>query len=180
MRVARQPARPAGDDVVERRAVELRVGHQLLDAGDQPVPQGGQPRRRAPARAATALVAATCEADDRGDVEGAGADVALLAPAVQQRRALGVAAQQQRAGAHRAAELVPGHGQRVHTAGAEVDRHLPDRLDRVGVQRDADGVRDLGQRRDVADRADLVVGPHDAGDRDVACRRRAPRRAPSG
>ena len=52
----------------------------------------------------------------------------------------------------------------------EVHRHLADRLHRVGVQRDADGVRDRGQRRDVADRADLVVGPHHAGD----ARRRVP------
>ena len=50
----------------------------------------------------------------------------------------------------------------------EVDRHLADRLHRVGVQRHPDLVRDRGERRDVAHRADLVVGPHDAGDGDVA------------
>ena len=80
---------------------------------------------------------------------------------------VGVAAQQQRAGAHRAAELVPGHRQRVGAAGGEVDRHLADRLHRVGVERDADLVRDRGQRRESADGADLVVGPHHAGDGDV-------------
>ena len=48
----------------------------------------------------------------------------------------------------------------------EVDGELADRLDRVGVQRDAAGVRDLGQFADRVDRADLVVGPHhrDQGD----------------
>jgi hypothetical protein len=43
---------------------------------------------------------------------------------------------------------VPGHGQRVDAAGGEVDRHLPDRLHRVGVQRDAVLVRDRGQLGD--------------------------------
>jgi hypothetical protein len=90
------------------------------------------------------VVAATGEADDGRDVEGAGADVALLAAAVQQRHALRVAPQQQRTGAHRAAELVPGQREGVDTAGGEVDRHLADGLHRVGVQRHPDVVRDRG------------------------------------
>ncbi len=51
--------------------------------------------------------------DDAGHVERAGADLALLTAAVQQRHAGDVAAQQQRARAGRAAELVAGHGERV-------------------------------------------------------------------
>ena len=77
------------------------------------------------------------ERDDAGHVQGAGADVALLPAAVQQRRAGDVPAEQQRADADRAAELVPGDGQRGRAGGGEVDRHLTDRLDRVGVERHA-------------------------------------------
>ena len=48
------------------------------------------------------------ERGDPGHVQGAGAHVALLPAAVQQRRAGDVAAEQQRADAGRPAELVPG------------------------------------------------------------------------
>ena len=90
-----------------------------------------------------------------------------------------VAAQQQRAGADRAAELVPGHGQRVDPGGGEVDRHAADGLHRVGVHRDAVLVGDRGELGDRLHRADLVVGPHDADERDrvrVVGERRAQRR----
>ena len=93
-------------------------------------------------------------------VERAGAHVALLAAAVQQRRARDVAAEQQRADADRAAELVPGDGQRGDAAGGEVDRHLADRLDGVGVERHAVRGGQRGQLGDRLHRADLVVGPH--------------------
>ncbi len=82
---------------------------------------------------ASAVIAATSRVPER--------DVALLPAAVQQRGALGVAAQHEHPGAHRPAELVPGHGQRVDPAGRDVDRDLANGLHGVGVQRDADGVR---------------------------------------
>ena len=112
-----------------------------------------------------------------GDVQGAGAHVALLAAAVQQRRAGDVAAEQQRADADRAAELVPGDGQRGDAAGGEVDRHLADRLDRVGVERHPVLGGDRGQLGDRLDGADLVVGPHRGDQRRPRRRARPARRA---
>ena len=99
--------------------------------------------RRAPIRGGVLLLALDRslhrdgEGGDAGHVEGAGADVALLAAAVQQRRAGDVPAEQQGADADRAAQLVAGDGQRGGAAGGEVDRDLPDRLDGVGVERHA-------------------------------------------
>ena len=127
-----RPARPI-EQLVQRRPVELASGTSAT------IPLTSRSRsaaRRAArsARPATAADVATAGPTIAGDVERAGAHVALLAAAVQQRHALGVAAQQQGAGTHRAAELVPGHGQRVGPAGGEVDRHLADRLHRVGVE----------------------------------------------
>ncbi len=58
-----------------------------------------------------------------------------------------------------------GHGGQA--GGREVDLQLSERLDRVGVQRNAELRRDVGQFPDRHDRADLVVGPHDGGQRDV-------------
>ena len=87
-----------------------------------------------------------------------------------------VAAEQQRADADRAAELVPGDRHRGDAGGGEVDRHLPDRLDRVGVERHAGRGRDRGQLGDRLHRADLVVGPHRGDQRDVVAERGGQRR----
>ena len=107
------------------------------------------------------------EAGDRRRVDGAAADVALLAAAVHQRRSA-------RARGARASAPTP-YGPpslcavRVSASTpvvGEVDRHRADRLDGVGVHRDA--VRG-GERDDLLDRlqgADLVVGPHHRDQRD--------------
>ncbi len=60
---------------------------------------------------------------------------------------------------------MPGNGHRVDTQLGEVHRHLPDRLDGIGVH--GDRVRPR-QRRDLLDRlqrADLVVGHHQRDER---------------
>jgi hypothetical protein len=54
---------------------------------------------------------------------------------VQLRHAGGVAPQEQRADARRAAELVGRDAHRRQAAGREVDRDLADRLNRVTVHR---------------------------------------------
>src|SRR5262249_10160219 len=100
------------------------------------------------------------ESHDAGYVQGAGAYVTLLPPAVQYGYAGHVPAEQQGAHPDRAAELVPRHGQRGGTGGGEVDRYLPDRLDGIGVVGHAPGG---GQRGDLGHRLDgthLVVRPH--------------------
>ena len=78
------------------------------------------------------------EGGDRGGVQGAGADVALLAAAVQDGDGGVLASEQQRADAVRAADLVPGHGHRGQSRRGEVDVELAEGLDRVGVQRDVE------------------------------------------
>ena len=87
--------------------------------------------------------------------------------ALQQRHNGGLPAQQQDPVAGRPADLVPGDGQRVGAAGGEIERELAERLDGVGVKRDAVRMRDGGEFTNRVDRADLVVGPHHRDHRDI-------------
>ena len=155
VRVARQPLR------AWRRAVQDRVGDASEHLADEVVPQRRQPLGLSdpPLRADHRR---DRERPDRGRVQGARPDVAFLAAAVQHRHRRHATAQDQRAGPDRAAQLVRGHGHRVHAGRGEVDRQLRGRLHRVGVERHAELVRHLGQRRDRLHGADLVVGPHHA------------------
>jgi len=66
----------------------------------------------------------------------------------------------------RAADLVTADRHEVHAAGGEVHRHLTHGLDRVGVDRDTELVGDPCDLGDLLDGAHLVVGPHDADERD--------------
>ncbi len=86
---------------------------------------------------------------------------------MQDRDEGGLAAEQQGSDAHRAAQLVAGEGHRVQAAGGVVDGELADRLDRVGVDRDAELVGDRRQLADRLDGPDLVVGPHHGRQRDA-------------
>ena len=78
-----------------------------------------------------------------------------------------LAAYDERSDAVRTAELVRGEGHRVDPGLGEVDGHLADCLDGVGVDRDAVRVRDLDDLGERLQRADLVVGPHHAHQRDA-------------
>ncbi len=146
-----------------RVAAEDRVRHRRTDRVDQVVAQGadlaGEPLALLGGEAA-----GDREGGDGGDVEGAGADVAFLAAAVQDRYGAVLAAQEQRADAVGAADLVAGNRHRGEPGGSEVDRELTDRLDRVGVQRHVELGGHVGEFTDRHDRADLVVGPHHAGE----------------
>src|SRR5580693_8188437 len=130
VRVAREPGR-AG-----RGAVEHGVGNDGEDPAHQVIPQHGQPDRLVLPVPGAGL-GRDGERPDRGRVEGARADVALLTAAVQHGNGLHAAGQDQRADADRTAQLVAGDGERVCAAGAEVDRQLGGRLHRVGVEGDA-------------------------------------------
>ena len=74
--VGRRPASP----------LSTASGTARPDAGHQVVAQRGQPRRARSRCRSTASSTAAAKPAIAGDVEGAGADVALLAAAVQQRR----------------------------------------------------------------------------------------------
>ena len=92
-----------------------------------------------------------------------------------------VPAREKRTDSDRRADLVPGQGKRVETAGGEVDRQLADGLDGVAVHRDAVLVGDRDDLGDRLDGADLVVGPHHGDERDgfrVAVQRRVERVEP--
>ena len=93
--------------------------------------------------------------------------MAFLAAAVQDGHGAVLAAQQQRADAVGAADLVAGDGHRGEAGGVEVDRDLTEGLHRVGMQRDAELLCHVGEFADRQDRADLVVGPHHGGQGDV-------------
>ena len=117
-----------------------------------------------------------------GDVEGAGADVALLAAAVQQRRAA------RRPGASSSAptpigppSLCPVTVSASTPLAAKSTGTCPTACTASVCNGTPCRARDRGQLGDRLDRADLVVGPHHADHRD---RRRvvgrAPRRSASG
>ena len=142
-----------------RVAVVDRVRHLASYAGDQCVAQLGEPLGEL-GLARHRRLAGHREPRDRGRVDRARADVALLATAVQQRGRLQLPAYDERADAVGAADLVPGHGHRVDARAGEVEGQLAEGLDGVGVHRDAVGVGDLDDLGDRLHRADLVVGPH--------------------
>ena len=104
------------------------------------------------------------EADGAGDVLGAGAAVALLRAADDLRGERRAASHVQRADALRAVDLVRGDREQVDAERIDVEVERAGGLHGVGVDGDArvvrlDDARDLGDR---LDRADLVVGVHDA------------------
>ena len=142
-------------------------GHGRDAPGDQVVAQRRRAARPAPRWRFDRDLGGGGEPDDGRGVEGAGADVALLAAAVQHRRRgrrRGRATSS--ADAERAADLVAGDGHGVEPARGEVDRQLPEGLHRVGVERHAVRPGDRGELGDRLHRADLVVGPHDGDQRD--------------
>ena len=100
------------------------------------------------------------EPGDGGGVERARTQPALLSSAVGQRHwRLGTPGGED-AHPEGAADLVAGDDAEVDLA--QVQRQLAERLDRVGVDRYAVSACDRGQVGERLDRADLVVGPHDA------------------
>ena len=100
--VAGQPVRRPVDGVT----VQVRVGHDLDAPGGPGRRAARRPARRARPGALTASSTAAAKPAIAGHVEGAGADVALLAAAVQQRRHVELAAHDERADAVGAADLV--------------------------------------------------------------------------
>src|SRR6476469_3559866 len=119
---------PVDAQGVERRAVQVGVRHRLDDAAHQVVTQRADPGRLLGLVLDRQLDGGG-EAGDRGGVDGAAADVALLAPTVHQRGDVDLAAYDERADAVRAADLVAGQRERVDPAGTEVDRDRADGLD---------------------------------------------------
>src|SRR5690606_14931703 len=99
VRVAGQP--------VHRVAVEDHVRYGLPYPGDEVVAELGEPGGELLA-VGDGVLDGHGEGGDRGGVEGAGAHLALLAPAVQHRDRVDAAGEQQRAHPDRAADLVPG------------------------------------------------------------------------
>lgn len=93
--------------------------------------------------------------------------MAFLAAAVQDGHRGVLPAEQQRADAVGAADLVAGNGHGGEPGGGEVDRELTESLDRVGMQRHVELGGRVGEFPDRHDRADLVVGPHHGGEGDV-------------
>ena len=86
---------------------------------------------------------------------------------MQQRDAVGVAAQHQGTHPGGAAELVGGHTHRREPRVGESHRNLADGLHGVAVHGHLELGGDRGELLDRHDRADLVVGPHDRHQGDV-------------
>jgi hypothetical protein len=93
-------------------------------------------------------LASDAEANDRSRVLGAGAPPALLMATAQQRTKAGIAAHIEHADAFRRVQLVAGKREHVDLGVLEVDGHLADGLDGVGVEEDALLVRHFGHLLD--------------------------------
>src|SRR5271163_108198 len=76
------------------------------------------------------------EADDSGDVFGAGAALAFVGPAEEERLKLGAAVDVESADALRAVHLVGGDGEQVAADLRDIDGELSRSLDGVGVEID--------------------------------------------
>jgi len=152
---------------IDRVAVEQRIRNRCPDPCHQLVPERRHGRRIF-LLAFRARLDGSGEPDDAGHVQRARTDVALLSPAMQQRRAGDVPAEQQCADTDRATEFVPGHRHRGHPGRGEVRRHLTDGLDGIGVHQHARLGGDGGQGRHRLYSADLVIGPHGGDERDIS------------
>ena len=162
-RAAGSPDRSAGSPL------STRIGHR----GDARRRPGRRAARRA--RGAPRVLAADGhrdgrrEADDAGHVEGAGADVALLAAAVQQRGAGDVAARaaarRRRAGRRACARSASARRRRSRRSRRAAGRPPARRRCGTGCRARA---RPRPAARTGVDGADLVVGPHDGDQGDVA------------
>jgi len=146
--------------MVERRAVEVRVGDLGEHARDEAVADRlearglGRHLRRHD-------VGGGGHAGDRGDVLRARAQAALLAAAEQHRREGDSLAQVEHAETARPVDVV--RRQREHADGglAHVDGDETLGGDRVAVEHDAGAGQRLGDLGDRLDRADLVARPAD-------------------
>ena len=141
-----------------RAAVDVRAGDRGEEVALERVAQRGDPVDLG--EAGPGARGGDAEADQRRDVLGAGAAVALLASAGHLRDQPRAATDPQRAGALRAGELVAGDGQQIDAERRDVERQLAGRLHGVGVEQRPAGVGDGGERGDRLDGADLVVGEH--------------------
>ncbi len=112
------------------------------------------------------------QAGDGRDVLGAGAAVALVLAAREDRRDARAALDPEGAGTLRTVELVRRERQQVSAEGAHVHGNLGDRLHGIGVEERATRVRDARQVGDRLHRADLVVGVHDRDERRLVGHRR--------
>ena len=102
------------------------------------------------------------QADDAGDVFGPGPQARFVPRAVQHRLQCDAVADVQRADAFGGVHLVPGDRQQIDLQLIDLRADLADRLRGVGVQRNLVLVADGGDLPQRLDRADLVVGVHDA------------------
>ena len=142
----------------------------------QPVAQRAQPLASRSAISACAQLRRLAEADDARHVERARAHAALVAAAADllgEQHARVAAPHVERADALRAVHLVRAHRHQVDLRLVDVERHLADRLHRVGVEEDALLLRDRADLRDRLQHADLVVGGHDRDEDRLVGDRRA-------
>ena len=155
----------AGDhDAHDARQAVARVGR-----GDDPGPRGAEsPTEPLGARGdegaglgqgPAAGARRGREGEGAAHVLGPRAPASLLAAAEGERAQRGASAARERAHADGTPELVGGHAHGVHVS--ELERNVPEGLDRVGVEERPGGVRRTRELGDGHDDAGLVVRVHD-------------------
>ena len=102
-----------------------------------------------------------------GDVVGPGPPAAFLRATDEQRLEARLAIDVKRADAFRSMQFVPGEGKKMNRQFRQIDRHFPDRLDRIGVKKNAFAATKRGDFLEWKNHAGFVVRPHHRDDRGV-------------
>ena len=100
------------------------------------------------------------EADDAGDIFGAGSEAALVMSAIEKLAKAGAAFDEQSADAFGCVELVAGDRKKIELQGFDVDGNFSGGLHGIGVEVDVGFRGDLADLRERLDSAEFVVGVH--------------------
>ena len=143
-------------------AIDSSLIHARKNALLQPVAQCGEPRGTVARDEGLRHLRRMSQPDDARQVLRAGAALAFLRSAEEQRLRMRAPPDVECAGALRPMELVAGDGQQIAADRLHIDRHLARRLHRIGMEVHIGFLRDGADLSHRLQCADLVVGHHHA------------------
>ena len=103
----------------------------------------------------------------RAQILRTGATAGFLSTAKDARTQRRAVLKVERAGSHRAADLVRGNGHSVDAQFGDIERNMQVALDGIGMKQGAGNMCGSGQLADGLHHAGLVVGDHNAHERHV-------------
>ena len=140
--------------------VQLRMGDFRKNAPDRMVAQFTLPCGF-PFQFPKGKLSRLRKTDDSGNVFRCGTLTAFLLTAVDEVFQANPLANIKHSHAFRTVQLVGARGKHIDTQLIDIDRNMSEGLDRIGMEGDSMGFRDLSQACDRFDRSDFVIGKHD-------------------